>query len=120
MAAGVMARHLATVAGVAAGVAAAVAVGVAGHSSLTLPTPFSYDVFCKTESAQNWYAWRTRGRALTRTSGGGGWGGGGGVGGPRESDNGRQEGRGDCFSCTLDWPGAGVGVSERRHGGDRG
>lgn len=53
MAAGVMARHLATVAGVAAGVAAAVAVGVAGHSSLTLPTPFSYDVFCKTESAQN-------------------------------------------------------------------
>lgn len=34
--------------------AAAVAVGAAGHSSLTLPTPLSRDIFCKRDSEQNW------------------------------------------------------------------
>lgn len=57
MAPGVLARRVAAAVGVAMGFAAAVAAGVAGHSSMTLPSPFSYDVFCKTESAQNWYVW---------------------------------------------------------------
>lgn len=54
MATGVMTRRAVTVASFAVGVAAAVAAGVAGHSSMTLPSPFSNDIFCKTHSAVNW------------------------------------------------------------------